>query len=96
MAEKVVNEEWFRRKHGEGFQVYNAFLMPFQGADERQDGGVAVMKAGQALSWWKDNDRSYEKVQGILVDTKGLMKIAVRQDREEMASLAECIRREPE
>ena len=96
VAEKVVNEEWFRRKHGEGFQVYNAFLMPFQGADERQDGGVAVMKAGQALSWWKDNDRSYEKVQGILVDTKGLMKIAVRQDREEMASLAECIRRELE
>lgn len=76
--------------------MYNAFLMPFQGADERQDGGVAVMKAGQALSWWKDNDRSCEKVQGILVDTKGLMKIAVRQDREEMASLAECIRREPE
>lgn len=91
VAEHVVRQKWFRARHGDGFQVYNAFLMPFQAA-EGSDGNEAVARIGEAVSWWKANDKTYEKVQGILVDVKRLMKVAVRQDRDEIARLAECIR----
>ncbi len=90
VAEHVVRQKWFRARHGEGFQVYNAFLMPYQAAEGR--GGVTVARAGEAVGLWKANDRAYERVQGILVDTKSLMKVAVRQDKDEAAKLAEHIR----
>lgn len=92
VAEHVVRQEWFQARYGEGFQVYNAFLMPYQA--EEADGSRTFARAGEAVGLWKANDRPYERVQGILVDTKSLMRMAVRQDRNESDSdrLAECIR----
>lgn len=88
VAEHVVKQEWFRRKHGEGFRIYNAFLMPFHGEEGKQSSVGTVMRAGEAVSWWKSNERAYERVQGILVDTKSLMRVAVRQDQNAIARLA--------
>lgn len=92
VAEQVVRRESFRRVYGDNICVYNAFLMPYQASEGPGDSGGAPARVGEAVSWWKANERSYERIQGILVDVKGLMKVAVRQDQEEIARLAECIR----
>ena len=40
---------------------------------------------------WKTNLKSYEKVQGIVVDIKFLMKLSSRQNEEEIRVLADKI-----
>ena len=66
--------------------VYNAFLMPFDA-----DGEEVIQHIGEAVSDWKDNNKLYERIQGILVDVKYLMKIACRQESTEIMQLARCI-----
>lgn len=45
----------------------------------------------QAYGDWKTNLKSYEKVQGIVVDIKFLMKLSSRQNEEEIRVLADKI-----
>lgn len=41
---------------------------------------------------WKSGMKEYEKVQGILIDVKHLMKIGVRNDYDEITQLAKSIK----
>lgn len=96
-GEYVAEQEKFRRIHGDSYNVYNAFLMPFDAMDEKWKSGNGILKVGKAVSDWKRDKicgKTYEEVQGILVDVKSLMKISVRQDHTEIAKLAECIIKE--
>ena len=52
-----------------------------------------LLRIGEALSDWKRGRKSYERVQGILVDVKYLMRLASGRDVQECERLAECIRR---
>lgn len=52
-----------------------------------------LLRIGEALSDWKRGRKSYERVQGILVDVKYLMRLAAGRDAQECERLAECIRR---
>ena len=52
-----------------------------------------ILRMREAASEWKMNNKTYEKVQGILVDVKHLMKISVREEENEIMKLAECINR---
>lgn len=83
-VEYIANQERFREIHGENFQVYNAFLMPFAAADET----CPVVKIGEASADWKSGRYTYETVHGVLVDVKYLMKIGTRADEGEIGRLA--------
>lgn len=71
--------------------VYNAFLMPFDSQNDIWKGKGNYLSIGEAVSTWKDNKKTYERIQGILVDIKHLMKVTVRQDESEISQLAACI-----
>lgn len=82
-----------RQSEGKDFSIYNAFIMPFDASQKDWCSDEGIVRIGEAVSDWKENDKTYEKVQGILVDAKQLMKICVRQDENEIKKLSECIER---
>lgn len=90
-GEYIAEEEQFRKKHGENMLVYNAFLMPFNARKGEFSAKSELLYIGEATSDWKTNNKDYERIQGILVDIKYLMKINVRQEENEIQKLAEII-----
>lgn len=74
-------------------KVYNAFLMPYDSLAGVFPTGNKFFFVGEANSNWKKNDIEYEKIRGILIDVKFLMKIRVKRDREAIQELAGIIER---
>lgn len=90
-GEYVAYEPKFKEKHGDDMKVYNAFLMPFDSAENNAADHPAMIKIGEAAGYWNDGSKAYQHIQGILVDVKTLMKINTRQDKREMEKLAKLI-----
>lgn len=91
-GEYIDEQRKFREKHGKEMKVYNAFLMPFKASSDKWMTEKKVVRVGQAYGDWKTNLKSYEKVQGIVVDIKHLMSIFTRENEEEIRILAEQIK----
>lgn len=53
--------------------LYNAFLMPYNSNDNLFELNNIFENIGQAIGEWKSNKYNYERIQGILVDTRYLM-----------------------
>ena len=90
-GEYIDEQKSFRQKYGDNMKVYNAFLMPFNSQSDKWMTEDKVIRSGQAYGDWKTNLKSYEKVQGIVVDIKYLMKLSTRQNEEEIRVLADKI-----
>ncbi|MBY6915760.1 LlaJI family restriction endonuclease [Clostridium botulinum] len=90
-GEYISEEEKFRKIHGENMRVYNSFIMPFNAQKRRYSTENEFLYIGEAISSWKKNNKSYDRIQGILVDIKYLMKINVRQEESAIYKLAEII-----
>ena len=90
-GEYIDEQKKFRQKYGDNMKVYNAFLMPFNSKSDKWMIEDKVIRIGQAYGDWKTNLKSYEKVQGIVVDIKFLMKLSSRQNEEEIRVLADKI-----
>lgn len=90
-GEYIAKHDKFKKIYGEDFKVYNAFLMPFNSLSQRWKTDINVLRVGEAYGDWKQNRKSYEKVQGIVIDIKHLMKISTRQNEEEIIKLADKI-----
>lgn len=90
-GEYVANQRMFTERHGPDMKVYNAFLMPFDSLKENSPVGSDMVNIGEAVSNWKDNSAQYQKIQGILIDVKQLMRINIRQDENEIRKLAGVI-----
>ncbi len=88
-GEYIAEQNKFKKIHGKNYKVYNAFIMPF---DAIKSGSESVLRIGQAMGNWKSGMKEYEKVQGILIDVKHLMKIGVRNDYDEITQLAKSIK----
>jgi hypothetical protein len=84
-GEYIAEQDRFKRLHGDKFQVYNAFLMPFAAENEE------IVNIGAAVSDWKSNRKTYEQIQGIVVDVKYLMRVVVPKGENELEKLAVCI-----
>ena len=82
-GEYVAETREFRTRHGEEMKVFNAFLMPYI--------GDCPKRIGEGVSNWKGNDKTYERVQGILIDTKTLIEQAHRHDQSNIKELADLI-----
>ncbi len=90
-GEYIDEQKSFRQKYGDNMKVYNAFLMPFNSQSDKWMTEDKVIRIGKAYGDWKTNLKSYEKVQGIVVDIKYLMKLSTRQNEEEIRVLADKI-----
>lgn len=72
--------------------VYNAFLMPYDMYDNPfETRGKNFVNIGEAVSQWKRGKLSYEKVQGIVVDTRFLLKHYSGLHKSEILELAKMI-----
>ncbi|MDD3402399.1 MAG: LlaJI family restriction endonuclease [Hespellia sp.] len=87
-GEYIAEQNKFKKIYGDDFKVYNAFLMPFNSMGQRWKTEQNVLRVGEAYGDWKQNNKSYEKVQGIVIDIKHLMKISTRQNEDEIIKLA--------
>lgn len=89
-GEYIAENELFKKKHGESFETYNAFLMPYDGFDWNEN-GEKIRWIGEATGNWKSNKKKYERVQGILVDVKSLMAAYKHSDEKIIEELVEAI-----
>lgn len=92
-GEYVSAEEKFKKIHGPGMKVFNAFLMPFNASEWKDNNEESMINIGEALCVWKDNTEYYHHIQGILLDVKLIMKITVRQDEGLIMKMAEIIKK---
>ena len=90
-GEYIAENQKFRELHGENMVVYNAFLMPYDSQNPIWDPNNGLTIIGEAESSWKDNSQEYHRIQGILVDVKHIMSIALKQDIVEIQKLAGMI-----
>ena len=85
-GEYIATQEKFHDLHGK-YQVYNAFLIPFAA----KSGMPFIKHLGEALSNWKGNQETYERIEGLLIDCKHLMSISSHRDYIEIMRLAQSI-----
>lgn len=91
-GEYVAGQEKFKKLHGETMQVFNAFIMPFDALEKNGNENIEISRIGVASADWKNDENDFEKIQGILIDVKTLMKISVRQDADKIMNLAKKIK----
>lgn len=87
-AEYIDQQEELKSNNTE---LYNAFIMPFdklQWADEKAE---HMHYIGEAVGLWKNSNKKYERIQGILLDVKYLMQIAEKRSESDIMALAEFI-----
>ncbi len=83
-------------------KLYNAFIMPFNKEDnmfiELDDAGNVVSRVtddmgnvGEAIGDWKDSMKNYERIQGIVMDTRFLMYNYLSMPDQRKCQLASCI-----
>ena len=71
--------------------IYNAFLIPFNMDGEKFHSDEPFVYIGEAVGEWKKNKKNYERIQGILVDTKFLMNSYRSKSTKNIMKLAEVI-----
>lgn len=79
-------------KIGESTQIHNAFILPY--VTDKADGMDYIGELayiGEEVSEWKANTKTYEHVEGIMLDTKMLMEMNIRKDMARIQKLAEFI-----
>lgn len=79
-------------KGSESTKIYNAFILPYASKNEKGMDYIGELDyIGEAVSEWKENTKTYEHIEGIMLDTKKLMEMDVRKDKYRIQQLAEFI-----
>lgn len=71
--------------------IFNAFIMPFNKAKNYFKLNAVVGTIGEAVGDWRNNKKYYERIQGIVMDTRHLMYHYTGNPINEKKVLAECI-----
>lgn len=85
----TYGEYIYRRKNIP--DLFNAFLMPYNASDNPFGVHELFCNIGMAVGDWKDNRHNFEKIQGILIDTRYLMYHYTGDTQGSIAALAESI-----
>jgi len=82
-GEYIAEADAFQDADGNNPTVYNAFIMPYDSFGDTFHTERTLHYFGNALSDWKASDgiKPYEKVAGILLDVKTIMKDYSHNDR---------------
>lgn len=71
--------------------LFNAFIMPYNMADNFFGLTDTVGYIGEAVGDWRNNTKHYERIKGIVMDTRHLMYHYMGNPMKEKVALAECI-----
>lgn len=88
---EYVYQQMINKKKGGNAQVYNAFIMPFNANNNCFNSNTPYLNIGEATGDWKRGRKTYERVQGILIDTRYLIHQYIRKNRNEIVNLANSI-----
>ncbi len=72
-------------------KLYNAFIMPYNKENNLFMLNGNVGNIGEAVSDWESNLKNYERIQGIVVDTRYLMYNYIGTSEQQKKEMAECI-----
>ena len=72
-------------------RLFNAFIMPYNKEKNFFMLNSNIANIGEAVGDWRGNTKNYERIQGIVVDTRYLMYNYIGTPEEQKRELAECI-----
>ncbi len=72
-------------------RLYNAFVMPYNKENNLFMLTGNIGNIGEAVSDWKPNTKNYERIQGIVVDTRYLMYNYIVSSEQQKKEIAGCI-----
>lgn len=78
-------------KNVDAKSLFNAFIMPYNMAKNYFNLTAFVGNIGEAVGDWRHNKKYYERIQGIVIDTRYLMYHYSGKPIKEKAALAESI-----
>jgi hypothetical protein len=89
---QITYAEVLENKHGkDANSIFNAFIMPFDMEDNRFGLTDFIGRIGEAKGDWRENTKNYERIQGIVIDTRYLMYNYWRKSASDKETLANCI-----
>ena len=89
---QITYGEYLERLTGaDNDSLFNAFIMPYNMAKNFFNITSVVGNIGEAVGDWRGNKKNYERIQGIVMDTRYLMYHYSGKPLKEKVSLAECI-----
>lgn len=71
--------------------LFNAFIMPYNAAKNFFGLNSAVGNIGEAVGDWRENKLNFERIQGIVMDTRYLLYHYTGNPIKEKIALADCI-----
>lgn len=84
IAKQIIYGEYVAKKEKKK-QIYNAFLMPYNKHNNPFGLRKNYENIGYAFGEWRDNTTSFEKIQGILVDTRYLMQNYANKPKQDLS-----------
>lgn len=72
-------------------RLYNAFIMPYNKNNNLFMINGNMGNIGEAVGDWRGNTQNYERIQGIVIDTRYLMYNYIGTSEQQKKELAECI-----
>lgn len=72
-GEYIHEHDKFRQQYGDDVPVFNAFLMPYNRMKNKFGVNGVFESIGEATSDWKHDEHPYQRVQGIVIDTRFLL-----------------------
>lgn len=87
----IYGEYAFKIKNIPDHKLFNAFLMPYNSSDDLFAFNSPIGNIGVADSSWKENRYQYEQIQGLVLDTKFLMKNYNKEKSKNILMLATAI-----
>lgn len=89
---QITYGEYLEKERGIGTNsIFNAFIMPYNMSDNPFGLTAPMGNIGEAVGDWRHNDKPYERIQGIVMDTRYLMYHYLGNPIKDKVSLAECI-----
>ena len=92
ISKQVTYGEYLEKAHSiDNDSLFNAFIMPYNMKKNFFGLTEPVGTIGEAVSDWKTNKLNYERIQGIVIDTRYLMYHYTGNPLKSKVALANCI-----
>lgn len=92
IQKQITYGEYLEKQRGVSADaLFNAFIMPYNSAQNPFHLTSVVGTIGEAVADWRSNQTYYERIQGIVMDTRYLMYHYLGNHEKEKALLADCI-----
>lgn len=92
ISKQITYGEYLQKKKNlPDLSLFNAFIMPYNKKDNFFGCSSNMSNIGEAVGVWKDNTKNFERIQGIVLDTRYLLFNYASGSEECKRDLATCI-----